>query len=48
MTKKQIREHKQANQRRRAAILSQSFKQKAGDNMLVFLGGVCQAGRYSR
>lgn len=47
MTKAQRREHKIGNARRRYAILRASYKQKLGENVLVWLGGVGQRSKYS-
>ena len=49
MTKRQRIEHKQENQRRRKAMLAYSKGRKARDgNLVVLLGGVIQAGKYSK
>ena len=47
MTKKQLREHKIGNQKRRAEILRVSKGKKLRNNLCVYLGGVCQKGKYA-
>lgn len=47
MTKKQRTEHKIGNQLRREWILKSSIGKKLGDNLCIFLGGVCQRGKFA-
>lgn len=47
MTKKQIQEHKQGNQERKALILA-SVDAKGRRNTAWYLGGVIQNGKHTR
>lgn len=47
MSKKQLREHKQENQRRKSEILKEKCSTTGKRNSVWFNGGVIQDGKYS-